>query len=244
MKQNIYDNEIFFQGYKALRQNDTGLNGALEMPAIQAQLPHLDGLHVLDIGCGFGDFTRLARSLGAATVTGVDVSARMISEARTLTDDPWIRYHQTAIEDFVPDEASFNLVVSSMALHYVSDYAQVIDRIYRALKPAGRLVFSVEHPVCTAASIGWITDERGNLRHWPLDRYGDESIRSTRWFVDGVVKYHRTVASYVNILLQAGFQLTHLGEPVPEPKLAANRPELEGHLRRPPVLLLSAKKTE
>ena len=137
-EKNIYDNEVFFQGYKALRQNDTGLNGALEMPAIQAQLPHLDGLHVLDIGCGFGDFTRLARSLGAATVTGVDVAARMISEARTLTDDPWIRHHQTAIEDFVPDEASFNLVVSSMALHYVSDYAQVIDRIYRALKPAGR----------------------------------------------------------------------------------------------------------
>ncbi|MEW9678473.1 class I SAM-dependent methyltransferase [Pseudomonas sp. TE50-2] len=242
MKQNIYDNETFFQGYKALRQNDTGLNGALEIPAMQAQLPQLSDLHVLDIGCGFGDFARLARSRGAATVTGVDVSARMIKEARALTDDPWISYHQAAIEDFVPVEDSFNLVVSSMALHYVADYVQVIDRIYRALKPGGRLVFSVEHPICTAAPIGWITDESGNLGHWPIDRYGDESIRSTRWFVDGVFKYHRTVATYVNTLLQAGFQLLHLGEPAPEPELAASRPELQGHLRRPPILLLAADK--
>lgn len=242
VKQNIHDDGSFFSGYKALRQKDTGLNGALEMPALQAQLPHLSGLNVLDIGCGSGEFARLARHRGAAAVTGIGVSAHMIEEARVLTDDPCITYRQAAIEDCVLIEDSFDLVVSSMALHYVADYAQAVDRIYRALKLGGWLVFSVEHPICTAAPIVSITDETGHMRHWPVDRYSDESMRSTRRFAGGVIKYHRTVATYVNTLLQSGFQLLHLGEPEPKSEYIASRPELQGHLRRPPVLLLAADK--
>ncbi|RMX07903.1 class I SAM-dependent methyltransferase [Corticibacter populi] len=82
--QNIYDDPVFHAGYKALRQQDTGLNGALEVPALLAQLPDLCGLAVLDLGCGFGDFARHARTRGAAGVVAVDVSASMLAEARRL----------------------------------------------------------------------------------------------------------------------------------------------------------------
>lgn len=57
-QQNVYDNPDFFEGYKTLRQNDFGLNGALELPAIRALLPELGHLYVLDLGSGFGDFAR------------------------------------------------------------------------------------------------------------------------------------------------------------------------------------------
>jgi len=73
MKQNIYDDPQFFEGYQKLRDGDTGLNGAVEEPAIRSLLPNLHGLRVLDLGCGFGDFCRFARANGALSVVGVEV---------------------------------------------------------------------------------------------------------------------------------------------------------------------------
>ena len=238
--QNIYDETRFFEGYKALRQNDTGLNGALELPALHRLLPDLSNLHVLDLGCGFGDFARFARKGGAASVTGIDVSARMLDEAARLTSDPAVSYWHGAIEDYVPAAASFDLVVSSLALHYVKDYAGVVGRIFQALKGRGRFVFSVEHPMCTANPAGWIRDENGRQLHWPVDNYRLEGERKTHWFVDGVIKYHRTIETYVNTLVGAGFQLEHLGEPEPSHEALMARPTLQAECRRPPFLFLAA----
>lgn len=132
--QNIYDDASFFEGYRTLRQGDTGLNGALEFPAMKRLLPDLAGLHVLDLGCGFGDFARYARTHGAASVTAVDVSSRMLDEARARTDDEAITYLQRSIETYHAATRAFDLVVSSLALHYVEDYAGVVARIYDALR--------------------------------------------------------------------------------------------------------------
>ena len=238
--QNVYDDPAFFEGYKNLRQNDTGLNGALEVPALRRLLPNLSGCRVLDLGCGFGDFARFARSAGAESVTALDVSQRMLAEATRLTNDSNIAYVQCSIEDFSPEPESFHLAVSSMALHYVRDYSEAVDRIFKALKPGGRFIFSVEHPVCTANPVGWLRDAEGVPLHWPLDRYQQEDERSTSWFVEGVTKFHRTIETYVNTLIGAGFQLYHLGEPKPLAEFLKKRPSLDEALRRPPILLLAA----
>lgn len=238
--QNIYDDATFFEGYRSLRRADSGLNGALETPALHRLLPPLRGLHVLDLGCGFGDFARFARAQGAAQVTAVDISQHMLDEAARLTDDPAIRYRRAAIEDYVADAPAFDLVISSLALHYVADYPAVLGRVFDAMKPAGRLVFSVEHPLCTANPVGWVRDDAGDALHWPVDRYREEGRRDTRWFVDGVIKYHRTVESYVNGLIASGFRIDHLGEPAPTAAALASRPALRLECRRPPFLLLAA----
>lgn len=60
MKQNVYDDPRFFAGYKALRDNDSGLNGALEEPAIQSLLPNLMGKRVLDLSPGAAHATLIA----------------------------------------------------------------------------------------------------------------------------------------------------------------------------------------
>jgi 2-polyprenyl-3-methyl-5-hydroxy-6-metoxy-1,4-benzoquinol methylase len=237
--QNIYDDPAFFAGYRDLRTNDTGLNGALEMPALHRLLPDLAGARVLDLGCGFGDFARLARARGAAAVTGVDISERMLAEAARRTDDAAIAYERSPIETYRPAQA-YDLVVSSLALHYVADYAAVARRVFEALRPGGRFLFSVEHPMCTAHPVGWVKDGAGTKLHWPVDRYGDEGPRATHWFVDGVVKYHRTVETYAGTLLGAGFLLAHLGEPGPAPAALAARPALATETRRPPFLVLLA----
>ncbi|QND66402.1 class I SAM-dependent methyltransferase [Mesorhizobium loti] len=242
MQQNIYDNPVFFAGYKALRRNDTGLNGALEVPALRAVLPELGGLRVLDLGCGFGDFARFARGAGAVSVVAIDASKSMIAEAAQLTNDPGITYLVNGIEDATFASRSFDLIVSSMALHYVSDYEAAVRRIFRALEPEGAFVFSVEHPICTANPVGWVNGSAGDAQHWPVDRYQDEGKRETNWFVEGVTKFHRTIETYVSTLLAAGFRLDHLGEPRPVEEALAKRPELAKELRRPPILVLGATK--
>lgn len=243
MPQNIYDNPAFFEGYKPLRQNDSGLNGAIEIPAMATLLPALAGLFVLDLGCGFGDFARHARAQGAAAVVGVDISQNMLDEARRLTTDAAIRYQRSAIETFRPDAGEqFDLVVSSLALHYIEDYAAAVQTVAQVLKPDGLFVFSVEHPVCSANPVGWVKDEADHKLHWPLDHYQNEGRRDTRWFVDGVIKYHRTLQIWINTLLENGFALERMLEPAPTPPALAARPELEHESRRPPFLLLRARR--
>jgi hypothetical protein len=77
------------------------------------------------------------------------------------------------------------------------------------------------------------TGAGGTPRHWPVDRYRDEGKRRTRWFVDGVVKHHRTVETYVNGVLAAGLLARGRGA------LLAAKPERGDERRRPPFLLLA-----
>jgi ubiquinone/menaquinone biosynthesis C-methylase UbiE len=243
--QNIYDDPTFHKGYRALRQTGSGLNDVLEQPALRSMLPEsLAGLDILDLGCGFGDFARYTRSQKAASVVGMDVSAKMLASARQMTNDNGITFEQGAIENLTATsfaKRSFDLIVSSLALHYVADYPVAIANIARLLKPGGRLVFSVEHPICTAlAAQQWQQDAAGNDLFWPVDNYRDEGPRHTNWFVDDVIKYHRTVETYVNGLLDTGLQLTRLLEP--EPVTEGSNTKWDNHRRRPPFLLLATQK--
>lgn len=243
MKQNIYDDPAFFDGYQRLRDTDSGLNGAVEDPAVRSLLPDLRGLHILDLGCGFGDFCRFARAHGAARAVGVELSQRMLAAAKSRTSDERIEYVHAAIEDFAIPAAAFDLIVSRMALHYVADYHSVVQSVHRGLRPDGNFVCSVEHPICTSLCQGWCESNDGEKRHWPVDNYSLETERKHHWVVDGVVKHHRTIATYVNTMLEAGFTLTRLLEPHVVSEHREKRPDLAVTFRRPPILVLAAIKT-
>jgi SAM-dependent methyltransferase len=244
--QNIYDDPAFFAGYATLPRSREGLGAVYEWPAFQRLLPaSLAGLHILDLGCGLGYFAREARARGAASVLGIDLSHRMLAEAQARTQDPEIVYRQADLEGYEPEHARFELVVSSLALHYIVDYRRLVARVAASLKPRGRFAFSVEHPIYTAhGSASWHLAPDGSRMHWPVDRYRDEGERRTSWFVDGVVKHHRTVETYVNGLLEAGLRLVRLEEPEADPAMLSAHPEWQDERRRPPFLLLAADKAE
>jgi SAM-dependent methyltransferase len=245
VKQNIYDNPDFFAGYKALRQNNAGLNEVLEQPALRSLLPDLGGMRALDLGCGAGELCRELRGLGASTVTGVDISSRMLALAQADTDEG-ITYVNSAIEDYTADAGAFDLVVSSLAFHYVRDFDKIVSSIAGWLVAGGCLVFSVEHPVTTAAQgilPGWHLDAESNRQHWMLDYYQDEGQRRCRWFVDGVIKYHRTTATILNTLLEGGFSIRRILEPYATERAEAERPRLAEERRRPPFLMVKAQRT-
>ena len=243
MKQNIYDDPVFFERYSAMPRSVEGLRQAGEWHELRAMLPELKGKSILDLGCGFGWHCRFAAEQGARHVVGVDLSENMLRRAAEINGGPGIEYCRTAIEDIDFPRDSFDVVLSSLALHYVRDLDLVFAKVFAVLKSGGSFIFSIEHPVFTALEKqDWFYDDNGEILHWPLDHYQDVGVRHSNWMADGVVKYHRTVSGILNELLAAGFALKRLAEPKPDPALIAQREELKHEDRRPIFLVASAQK--
>lgn len=242
MAQNIYDEPGFFAGYSALRRSVEGLEGAPEWPALRAMLPALQGRRVLDLGCGFGWFCRWARGQGAASVLGLDLSARMLARARAMTADPGIAYARADLARLPLAERGFDLAFSALAFHYVEDLPGLLATVHAALRPGGQLVVSIEHPVFTAPRRQrWMTGDEGG-RVWPLEGYQREGPRLAEWLGAPVVKQHRTQGTLLTAVLRAGFALTEVQDWGPTDAQVAGRPELAIERERPMFLLLSARK--
>jgi SAM-dependent methyltransferase len=240
MTQNIYDDPEFFAGYSRLGRSVDGLDGAAEWPALRALLPDLQGLRVVDLGCGFGWFCRWARAAGAAGVLGIDVSEKMLARAAAAGPDPAIAYVRTDLEGLRLAPVSFDLAYSSLALHYVEDLAGLLANLHGALVPGGWLVFSAEHPIFTAPSRpNWSVGADGR-KTWPVDGYLVEGPRTTDWLTEGVIKQHRTLGTYLNLLIGAGFAIAHVEEWGPSDAQIAVRPSLADERERPPFLLVAA----
>jgi SAM-dependent methyltransferase len=242
MSQNIYDNDDFFRGYSRLPRSVEGLDAAPEWPALRALLPDLKGLRVLDLGCGFGWFCRWVREQGAASVLGIDVSEKMLARATEVTQDAAIAYARADMERLQLPGAPFKLAYSSLALHYVERLDRLMSVVHSALVPGGNLVFSVEHPIFTAPSEpGWSSNSAGR-KTWPVDSYLEEGARSTDWLARGVIKQHRTLGTYVNMLIRTGFVIRHLEEWGPTQEQIAAKPGWADERQRPPFLLIAARR--
>jgi len=239
--QNIYDNKTFFESYKKLRQNNQGFN-SFEQSAIHELLPNFKNKNILDIGCGFGEFCRYARSNGAIKVLGIDPSINMIQEAINLTSDNAINYQQVSIEHFQNPVNEFDLIVSSLAFHYVEDFNSIIKKISNWLIQNGILIFSVEHPICTSYPDAKLKiDETGQKFH-PIYNYRDEKAVYQNWFIEGVKKFHRQTSTYINTLIDAGFTIIRVVEPMPTDELINDRIDFSVHKIRPPLLIIKAIK--
>jgi SAM-dependent methyltransferase len=240
MTQNIYDRPDFFEGYSRLGRSVSGLDGAVEWPALLALLPDLSGLRVLDLGCGFGWFCRWARERGAAQVVGLDLSDKMLAQARVNTSDTLITYERVDLEQLDLPETCFDLVYSSLAVHYINSAGRLFETIYRALIPRGSFVFSTEHPIYMApANPNWSTDTAGR-KIWPLNDYFKEGPRTTDWIAKGVVKHHRTLGTTLNLLVRSGFTIRHVEEFCPTTDQIAAKPELAHERERPMFVLIAA----
>lgn len=146
------------------------------------------------------------------------------------------------MEDLRFPADSFDVVLSSLAFHYVRDFGALVREIKGWLRTGGSFVFSVEHPVFTAyGSQDWYYGENGQILHFPVDNYYLEGARDAIFLGEHVVKYHRTLTTYLDTLLKSGFLLRRVVEPQP-PESMLELPGMRDELRRPMMLLIAAEK--
>lgn len=245
MAHNHYDNPEFFTKYSQMDRSVKGLEGAGEWKTLESMLPDFAGKRVLDLGCGFGWHCEYAARHGAKSVIGVDLSENMLRRARAEHWLPQITYECKSMDEVFLPENSLDVVLSSLAFHYLDTLAleRVFQMVHRALTPGGEFIFSAEHPVFTSyGSQDWYYDEDGNILHFPVDRYFIEGERTASFLGESITKYHRTLSTYVRLLLETGFDLTGLTEPQPSPELLDTVPGMKEELRRPMMLILKARK--
>jgi SAM-dependent methyltransferase len=242
-RQNVYDDPEFFAGYRNLRDNLIALHETVLQPMLPGIVPDLHGKEVVDLGCGDGFYCRFARTQGAAHVTGVDPSEKMLAVAHDRTDDHGITYVRAFAEDAEIASGTVDVVVSILALHYVSDLDKVLASIYEWLGPDGEFIAIVEHPVNTASDPGgrYIMDGDEEAA-WILNHYFDEGIREQEWYIPGVIKYHRKLDTMINSVIAHGFAVEQLAEPCPTSEIVVEHPRSRGDSIRPSVLGIRARK--
>ena len=245
-KQNIFDNQIFFDGYKKIRENQASANIVFEMPALYSLLPDLSGKHILDLGCGFGEHCMDYIRKGAERIVGIDISEKMLEVAKKENIDPKISYLLMPMEDIDSIDEKFDIVISSLAIHYVEDFKGVLAKIHNLLNDGGIFVFSQEHPMNTCFSEGdrWTRDENGRKLHANISNYCVEKEWESTWFVDHVKKYHRMFSTVLNTLIDSGFMIEKIIEPTPTAEILELHPEQEDLLHKPDFLLVRARKAQ
>ncbi len=244
MEQNFFDNDTVFSGYCELRESENNCNTLMEQPEMAKLLPDLSGKRVLDLGCGFGhncvDFVKR----GASSVTGIDISHKMLEVACSESAHPAIDYRCLSMTEISSLDGGFDLVYSSLAVHYIKDFPALMHDISSLLNKGGTLLFSQEHPIYTASKDGqghYILDEQGNKSGYCFSHYLVSGKREDEWFIKGRVYYHRTFSDVVNAVTDAGLVIQRICEPVPDAEMIARRPRSDT-LHKPLFMIVKAAK--
>ena len=235
-----YDESDFLENYLKRRSRKDSPNNAIEGPAIDLLLGSVKGAHILDLGCGDGSYGRELLDKEARSYTGVEGSGAMVKLAVSQIDSSKSTIIHTGMEDYQFPENEFDVVLSRMALHYINDLEKLFRLISQTMTDNGKFVFSVQHPLTTASFASKAGGEkRGN---WLVDDYFQQGARQEPWIGKTVVKYHRSIESYYNALMSAGFQVVSLQEGEPKMENFTDSKEFERRKRIPVVLIFSCRK--
>lgn len=238
----FYDDAAVFDRYAQLRARAQNANDTLEKPTFVALVGSVTGLDVLDLGCGDASFGQELLARGARSYVGVDGSANMVRSAVATLAGTHAQAVQADIAEWSYPAAAFDLVTARLVLHYVSDLGALLAKVHRSLRPRGKLVFCVEHPVITSCNKALGDD--GFRQDWIVDDYFSTGERSVSWLGAQVVKHHRTIEDYFLAVQQAGFTVSSLRESRPDRRQFLDQATYERRLRIPLFLFVAAEKAQ
>lgn len=239
---NIYDNETFYDAYAQMSRSKDGLKAAGEWHQLQLLFPSMEGKSVLDLGCGYGWHSKYAADKGALSVLALDLSERMIEEAKKRNFADHITYKVCSMEEYEYPKASYDFVISNLALHYIADLDFIFKKVFQTLRSDGIFLFNIEHPVFTAGiNEDWLYNEDGTPMAWPIDNYFYPGERQTLFLGQHVTKQHHTLTQILIGLINAGFILEHIEEAKPSEEML-KLAEMKDEMRRPMMLLVRARK--
>jgi SAM-dependent methyltransferase len=221
----LYDEPELAAAYARVSATNAA-NAAYERPAVRALLGEVCGLDVLDAGCAAGEHSAWLADHGARVVA-LDASEAMVRLARERLGEQVRVLHADLAQPLPLDDASADLVLSSLTLHYLEDWCAPLREFARVLRPGGRLVLSTHHPLMTAGDV---------------DDYHAVRLVEETWHGFGapvlVTYYHRPLQRIVADMLAAGFVLRGMHEPQPTADADARDPKLAARFRTEPGFLI------
>lgn len=207
-------------------------NALYERPAMLSLLPPLNGLRILDAGCGSGWYAERLIERGAV-LDGVDSSAAMVDFARARLEKSGLLSKGRAtlqvadLADPLPfDEAMFDGVVSPLVLHYMRDWRPALKEMKRVLKAGGWLQLSTHHPAADA-------------KHFQTgDYFAVEHVHDDWDWLGKVEFYRRPLTEIVDSVVGSGFVIDRIVEPVPSAELKAQAADSGERLMNQPEFLI------
>jgi SAM-dependent methyltransferase len=202
----VNDYDSFAEVYSA--ENEVNLaNAYYERPATLVLAGDVAGRRILDAGCGSGPLFAALRDRGAI-VSGFDSSAGMLKLARRrLGDDADLQQADLGRPLPFPD-AAFDDVIASLVLHYLEDWTAPLAELRRVLRPGGRLIASVMHPIWGHPLV------RPGADYWATYQWSEENTTSKgQSFV--LTYWHRPLPAMIDAFIAAGFRISAISEPRP-----------------------------
>ncbi|MCE7864267.1 MAG: class I SAM-dependent methyltransferase [Bacteroidetes bacterium CHB5] len=227
--------ELVRAGYDVYRDH-------LNTPAFFEILPSISGLSGLDIGCGEGHNTRLLTRQGAR-MHGIDISEVFVeyAQAEERQNPLGINYKVATANALPYTNEQFDFATSFMCLMDVPNLHESLREAYRVVKPGGFFQFSIAHPCFS-------TPHRRNLRNESGETYAFEvgNYFAARpgvieeWIFHSaptnvkakfqkfkVPVFHSTLTEWLMAILQVGFTLECINEPVPSIAIVKEIPALQ-----------------
>ena len=173
-------------------------------------LGDVTGRRVLEVGCGSAPCARWLRNAGA-WVVGLDLSAAMLRHGVAAMGTDRLALVQAGAEALPFADRTFDLACSAFgAVPFVADSARVMTEVARILRPGGRWVFAVNHPV------RWIfPDDPGPAGLTAAIPYFDRTpyVETDAAGTPTYVEHHRTLGDRVREIVGAGLVLDDIVEP-------------------------------
>ncbi len=207
------------------------------IPLAQA---HLDGVtDVLDVGTGEGQLARVAG--GAGRVVGVDPAWGQLDVAKRRGGLP--RYVRAKAADLPFPAGSFDAVLACLVFEHIEAVDEAIAEVGRVLRPGGRFLFFLNHPLLQTPESGWIDDRILDEQYWRIGPYLVEDKSLQEVDKDVFIPFvHRPLSRYVNAMAAAGLFVRRMDEPPPPPGFLARAEEYQAASTIPRLLFMRAEK--
>lgn len=226
LSHNVY-NDCDFAGLYANRIEYNSHNALYERPAMLSLLPEVRNKKVLDAGCGPGVLTSILQDRGAY-VTAIDYSDEMIRLTNERTDGK-VKTINTNLNyplDFLKDN-EFDIIVSSLTIHYIRDLRSLFSEFNRVLKINGELIISTHHPF-----LDYILHPEGS--------YFDTELIKDKWPAYNIVMefYRRPLSDLFNFFAETDFRILEMLEPLPVKECEIKYPDTFTELSKQPSFIL------
>jgi len=196
---------------------------------------------VLDVGTGEGQVARRVAAAGARSVIGLDPTIAQLRVA--VARSGGVTYGRAAAERLPVATGSIDAVVACLVFEHLPDHEAPLREVARVLRPGGRFVWCLNHPLLQTPGSGWIDDQILEEQYWRVGPYLHDDV-SLEELEPGVLLpfVHRPLGRYVNTMIESGLVLTRMDEPAPPPGFLARAPEYEAAASIPRLLVLVAER--